>query len=68
MTMRARAVTVSVSVVARAEQGGPALADVNAEGSGCGTASFTLGGRSEPALIGGPGLITRLHALLGTKL
>jgi hypothetical protein len=68
MTMRARAVTVSVSVVARAEQGGPVLADVTADGSGCGTVRFTLRSKSEPALIGGPGLITRLHALLGTKL
>jgi hypothetical protein len=49
-------------------QGGPVLAEANAEGSGCGTVSFTLNGRTEPTLIGGSGLIQHLDRLLGTQL
>jgi hypothetical protein len=49
-----------------AQQGGPVLAEAVADGSGCGIVSFSVGGKSEPALTGGPGLIQQLEKLLGT--
>jgi hypothetical protein len=49
-------------------QGGPVLAEANADGSGCGTVSFTLNGKTEPTLTGGPGLIQHLNGLLGISL
>jgi hypothetical protein len=51
-----------------AQQGGPVVAEADAEGSGCGFVSFMLRGHSEHALTGGPGLIVHLDKLLGTTL
>ncbi len=49
-------------------QGGPVLAEANADGSGCGTVTFTLNGKTEPTLTGGAALIQHLDGLLGTSL
>jgi hypothetical protein len=48
--------------------GSSPLAEVTADGSGCGLVTFSLRGHSEPALAGGPGLIRRLEAILHAKL
>lgn len=58
----------NVAVKFYAAPGGPVLAQADADGSGCGTVSFTLNGKTEPTLIGGPGLIQHLDVLLGTTL
>ncbi len=50
------------------DQGGPVVAEADADGSGCGTVGFKLAGRAEPYLTGGPGLIAQLDTLLGMHL
>jgi hypothetical protein len=48
-----------------AVRGGAVLAEASAEGSGCGIVSFSLAGKAEPPLTGGPRLIHQLGKLLG---
>jgi hypothetical protein len=49
-------------------RGGPAVAQADADATGCGTVGFSLHGKVEPALDGGPGLIAQVNRLLGTHL
>ena len=43
------------------------VAVATADGSGCGLVTFTLHGRSAPALIDGPQPLARLESLLRTR-
>ncbi len=55
----------SISFTFRAFEGGPALARVKAEPTGCGTVEVWIGQRSEPALTDGYRLVRRVKKLLG---
>jgi hypothetical protein len=49
----------------RASLHGPVLAAVDAQADGCGTVSFTLGSKAEPALANGPSLTHQVLTIIG---